>query len=285
MQQRCSWVVALAAAWLLAALQLAAPTAAAPTAAATGPAVESAYSITALPESCSYLRKDFGSRYFDYTIAWSSSSSFSGCSVEVSRLFIDGACSTYRNNYQDWNCSGGPHGIAVHGSNASCNAVLRASFNVIVHWWTVVRPNAPEMTFFDASAMCATSPIGYFYIHNSCNQTVSFTLTIRTQTLPASPCITLNPVPAPAAAPARRASALPDFSPEGWLFAIFMVGLVWGAATTCGANLGSGFCRAYSSEPTRHPVAAGAVQPAPVPAQAGGAPAGAMHQAPVAHAA
>ncbi len=110
-------------------------------------------------------------------------------------------------------------------------------------------------------------------------------LQIRTQTLPASPCITLNPVPAPAAAPARRASALPDFSPEGWLFAIFMVGLVWGAATTCGANLGSAFCRAYSSEPTRHPAAAGAVQPAPVPAQAGGPPAGAMHQAPVAHAA
>jgi len=26
--------------------------------------------------------------------------------------------------------------------------------------------------------MCATSPIGYFYIHNSCNQTVSFTLTV-----------------------------------------------------------------------------------------------------------
>lgn len=39
-------------------------------------------------------------------------------------------------------------------------------------------PFHAEMTFFDASAMCATSPIGYFYIHNSCNQTVSFTITV-----------------------------------------------------------------------------------------------------------
>ncbi len=37
---------------------------------------------TALPESCSVLRKDFGGKYFEYTIGWSSSSSFADCNVE-----------------------------------------------------------------------------------------------------------------------------------------------------------------------------------------------------------
>jgi len=254
MQQRCSWVVAMAAAWVLVAMQLAAPIAAAPTAAATGPAVESSYSIVRIGMSHQYFHvpaADAGHVWFDLlrlarlpaasllparrarhcgdlrlppvlpvpavrrlhsrsraatcarTLAagtlttrspgpparlsraavssecWQHELCLLGFRLpsgqagerhaidgvgplaipsraldtnnhcllhsrsRVSRLFIDGACSTYRNNYQDWNCSGGPHGIAVHGSNASCDAVLRASFNVIVHWWTVVRPNAP----------------------------------------------------------------------------------------------------------------------------------------------
>lgn len=190
----------------------------------------------------------------------------------VSRLYIDGACSNYRNNLQSqgWGCNGNPHGVAVHGSNASCEAALRDGQN---DWWTAVRPNAAgqsegggkrarqlevlagmqvqclgcgqvpaqlngclpasmstcfparklvhalllvpagaseallcaafrathhpnqppslilastcmhhsphaDTVWYDGFAMCATSPIGYFYIHNSCNQTVSFTLTV-----------------------------------------------------------------------------------------------------------
>ena len=35
-------------------------------------------------------------------------------------------------------------------------------------------------TIFDASGVCGTAPfLGYFYIHNSCNMTLSFTLTVR----------------------------------------------------------------------------------------------------------
>ena len=68
MQQRCSWVVAMAAAWVLVAMQLAAPIAAAPTAAATGPAVESSYSIVRIGMSHQYFHvpaADAGHVWFD----------------------------------------------------------------------------------------------------------------------------------------------------------------------------------------------------------------------------
>ncbi|KAI7845258.1 hypothetical protein COHA_001300 [Chlorella ohadii] len=240
---RCIRAEAVATGLLLAALLLPAATAA-----ATGPAVESSFNITALPESCSFLRKDFGGKYFEYTIGWSSSSSFADCNVEVSRLYIDGACSTYRNNLQSqgWGCNGNPHGSVVHGSNASCEAALR---NGQPDWWTAVRANAPgqigDKAWYDGFAMCATSPIGYFYIHNSCNQTVSFTLTIRTQALDASPCPVPEPVPTPA--PVQRSQPgvdLLNFTPAGYLIVIFIVGVVWGMGSTFGSRFAIAFCRA-----------------------------------------
>ncbi|KAL4459162.1 hypothetical protein ABPG75_014027 [Micractinium tetrahymenae] len=136
---------------------------------------ELTYTVTSAPQTCGYLSQNFGSKYFDYRAGWSSSSYVpDGCTLEISSLYVSGTCSSLRNN-NGQGC-GGAVGTTVGGSNSSCQTVVQDASN---SWWRTVYPNAPSTTLFDNGSLCAGSSTGYFYIHNTCNATFTFDVTLQ----------------------------------------------------------------------------------------------------------
>ncbi|KAL4427149.1 hypothetical protein ABPG77_001153 [Micractinium sp. CCAP 211/92] len=129
---------------------------------------------TAAPQTCGFLSRNFGTKYFDYNAGWSSSSYVpDGCTLEISSLYMDGTCSSLRNN-NGQGC-GGAVGTSLGGSNSSCQSAVQDGSS---SWWQEVYPvNRP--TLFDSGSLCADSTTGYFYIHNTCNDTFTFQVMLQ----------------------------------------------------------------------------------------------------------
>lgn len=151
---------------------------------------EREYPLIVEASSCQAVPVTFQTRYFQYYAGFTTGPQLpAGCTVQISRLYMDGVCSTQRNN-EGTGCSGGGGGSSVNGSSEACLAVLTGAPGA----WEDMTNTGTSLKTFDQGSYCAATNRGYFYVSNGCAQDVPFSLVLRTYAYPS--CGTTGGFPA-----------------------------------------------------------------------------------------